>query len=218
MRIYFHTSTNTQRGPDSVSAYASLMQSPCLLQLIYLYLQTTLYCQWPRIMVPALLPSSGLIISHKHPKIAIFPSTHYTRQVPAPKVYMVCTDVILVYKNGPGISNNDKINSTTYVTLIFIHTFTISTFVFHLICYIIQYCPIYCNCCINWHTSYTSRESHTNPTIRNTKTFIKIFNQLYILFFPAKLKQQLKLLKTEKYQAISFLNINFRALLGVEVR
>jgi len=50
--------------------------------------------------------------------------------------------IISVYKNSPGISNNDKINSTTTFTLMFIHAFTVSTIVFHLICYIIQYCPI----------------------------------------------------------------------------
>ena len=91
-------------------------------------------------MVPALLSSSSLIIARKHPKIAIFPTTPYTWQVPAPKVYMVCTVVIPAYKNGSGISNNDK-NQLNDLTLIFIHAFTIST-VFHLICYIIQYCSI----------------------------------------------------------------------------
>ena len=94
----------------------------------------------PRITVTALMPLSSLITSHKHPKITIFATTPYTWQVPAPKVYMVCTVVIPVYKNGSGISNNDK-NQLNDLTLIFIHAFTIST-VFHLICYIIQYCPI----------------------------------------------------------------------------
>ena len=67
----------------------------------------------PRITVTALMPLSSLITSHKHPKITIFATTPYTWQVPAPKVYMVCIVVIPVYKNGSGISNNDKINSMT---------------------------------------------------------------------------------------------------------
>ena len=82
MRIYFHTSTNTQKGADSVFAYASLMQSPCPLQLIYLYLQTTLLL--------VALGSQYLPCCHRAVSLYLvsIPKLPYSQQHPTPDRFL----------------------------------------------------------------------------------------------------------------------------------